>query len=245
MIITSLSNNYIERVKKLLQKKYRQEFNQFLVEGERLLSDAIRFNANISYIVVSEDYSGKIDTSLYNCVTVSRKVFDCICDTINSQGILAVVDKPQDTLCAPKGNCLILDCIQDPGNLGTILRTARATSFSEVYCINCVDEYSPKVLRSAMSAHFTSKIMSGSYEDVFRVVKSVCKVYCADMNGESVFNITPYSPFALALGNEGNGVSKYTKDNCDKIISLPMNNDMESLNVSVSAGILMYLLSNK
>ncbi|MCM1195266.1 MAG: RNA methyltransferase, partial [Firmicutes bacterium] len=122
----------------------------------------------------------------------------------------------------------------------TLLRTAVACGFSDVYAVNCVDIYSPKVLRSAMSAHFCLNLReSNSLAEVFDKLDELQIVAC-DMNGGSVFDFEFGNKIALVLGNEGNGLSDYTKANADAIVSLPMANSFESLNVAVAGSVIMY-----
>lgn len=240
-MIESLNNQTIAKARKLLQKKYRYEYRQYLIEGVKLVAEAVKFHQNINCVFSTEER--KIDS--YQTVTVSEKVIDSLSETVNNQGVVAVVDMPENLLTAPDGNCLILENLQDAGNMGTILRTAAACGYNQVYLVNCVDPYSPKVLRSAMSAHFILKIYQGDLDKIMQCLSNRCQILCADMDGENVFKTSVAHPHALIIGNEGNGISEKALSYCNKKISLPMENNLESLNAAVCAGILMYQLTNR
>ncbi|MBR2974219.1 MAG: RNA methyltransferase [Clostridia bacterium] len=244
MVITSNTNNQIALLRKLhTDKKYRVAEGKYCIEGERLVKEAIRFGKQILAIYVAESAQGKFafDT---NCptVVVADNVFASISQTVNSQGVIAVVALPTANLCAPQGKCLIVENLQDPGNLGTLLRTAVATGYNDVYLCNSTDVYAPKVIRSAMSAHFALNLHFGTISQVFDVVSPVCQIVCADMDGTNVFDFVATKPVALVLGNEGNGLTQFAKQNCHNVVSLPMKNNLESLNVAVAGSVLMYLL---
>ncbi|MEG1527660.1 MAG: RNA methyltransferase [Clostridia bacterium] len=240
-MIESKNNQIISFTRKLLQKKYRKESGLYLVEGRKLVEEAIRLNL-VEYIVTSSQTQIQFD----KVYTVADNVFSTLTDTINSQGVIAVVKMPTNDLCVPQSSCLILEKIQDAGNLGTIMRTAVATGYNDIFLIDCVDAYSPKVIRSASSAHFFTHIYSVDLETVYSLLHSTHKFICADMKGENIFNYTQSIPLhALIIGNEGNGISDKARQLSDLTLSLPMKNNLESLNAGVSAGVLMYILSNK
>lgn len=243
MLITSVNNPKISQVCKLSDKKFRRLSGLYVIEGERLVRDALKYGADVDAVFVKESLAEKFDFE--NQTLVSDKVFDKMSDTVSSQGVLAVVKKPQRVLCAPKGNCLVLDGLQDPGNVGTLIRTAAACGFTDVYAVSSVDVYSPKVLRSAMSAHFCVTVWQlDSMENLFEVLKD-CVTVAADMNGENVFETDFPEKVALILGNEGNGLSDFTRQRAEKCVSLPMSNDFESLNVAVAGSVIMYRIYQK
>ncbi|MDE7454994.1 MAG: 23S rRNA (guanosine(2251)-2'-O)-methyltransferase RlmB, partial [Clostridia bacterium] len=152
MVITSPDNAKVIEVTKLLDKKYRKKSGRYIIEGARLVADAFKYGADIVSVFVSESLQNNFNYD--NQIVVCDKVFAKMSDTVTSQGVLAVVNKQQGRITSFSGNSLILDGLQDPGNVGTLLRTAVACNFTNIYAVNCVDIYSPKVLRSAMSAHF-------------------------------------------------------------------------------------------
>ena len=238
MIITSAENPKIAEVKKLTEKKFRKSTGLYLIEGERLVRDAMRYGAEITEIFVKESAINKF--SFANQIEVADKVFMKISDTVSSQGVVAVVKKREIDLTPPQGNCLILDGLQDPGNVGTLLRTAAACGFTDVYAVDTVDLYSPKVLRSAMSAHFCARLHEhNNLQTVFELLDGY-EVVAADMGGKNLFETTFKRKVALILGNEGNGISEVSKNRADTVVALPMKNDVESLNVAVAGSVIMY-----
>ncbi len=243
MVITSCDNAKVAEVVKLGDKKYRKISGRYVIEGARLVADAFKYGADIVSVFVAEStadnyaYDGK--------VVVSDKVFAKMSDTVTSQGILAVAAKKTSSIMTSNGNCVVLDGVQDPGNVGTLLRTAAACGFTDIYAANSADLYSPKVLRSAMSAHFCLNMHEcASIEQAFQLLNGVEIIAC-DMHGENVFNRQFGSYSALVLGNEGNGLSTYSKCNADSIVSLPMVNNFESLNVGVAGSVIMYQIFSK
>lgn len=237
MTITSADNSKIVQTTKLLDKKYRKAMGLYIVEGERLLLDAVKYGAKIRDVFVAESCAEKYNFD--GQIVVADKIFAKMCDTVNTQGVLAVVEKPNTTCKAPTGNCLILDGLQDPGNVGTLIRTAAACGFTDVFAVNCVDVYSPKVLRAAMSAHFCVNIATfDSLQQAFELCN--CQIIAADMRGENVFSAHFENNVALVLGNEGNGLSDMSRQRADLTVALPMRNGFESLNVAVAGSVIMY-----
>ena len=239
MVITSLDNAKIVEVAKLADKKYRRLTGQYVIEGARLISDALKHGAKLVAVYVRESNAG--DYNFVDQTVVSDRVFAKMCDTVNSQGVLAVVErKSTEDLTKPTGNCLVLDGLQDPGNVGTLIRTAVACGFTDIYAVNSVDLYSPKVLRSAMSAHFCVKLHElDSIEQAFELLNGVQTV-SAHMGGANVFSTKFAKRVALILGNEGNGLSDYSLKHAAKTVALPMENGFESLNVAVAGSVIMY-----
>ena len=238
MVITSPDNSKIIEVAKLSDKKYRKLTNRYVIEGARLVSDAIKHGAHIAAVYVRESNAQEFDFD--NQTVVSDRVFAKMCETVNSQGVLAVVEKRESELTKPEGNCLVLDGLQDPGNVGTLIRTATACGFTDIYAVNSVDLYSPKVIRSAMSAHFCVKLHElDSIEQAFSLLKGVQTV-SAHMGGTNVFSEHFSKRVALILGNEGNGLSDYSLTHSSKTVALPMENGFESLNVAVAGSVIMY-----
>ncbi len=243
MVITSLDNAKIVEVSKLFDKKNRKQSGRYVIEGVRLIDDAIKYGANIVSVFVKESVADKYDYA--GKVVVADRVFAKICDTVNNQGVVAVAEKSREDNLLPVGNVLVFDGLQDPGNVGTLLRTAVACGFTDVYAVNTVDMYSPKVLRSAMSAHYCIKLHEcNSLEQVFEYLKELEIVAC-DMVGDNIFETQFCKNVALVLGNEGNGLSEYSRRNTMRTVSLPMANSFESLNVAVAGSVIMYQIYSK
>lgn len=243
-LLTSTANCKVKEVKKLNLKKYRDSENLYIAEGVNIICDMPLDIAVDSFFVTEKVYQksiSKIDKFGAKIYLVSDNVMSAISDTDSPSGLLAVINKPiQKNL---SGNCLVLDGISDPGNIGTIIRTASGAGYNDIITINCVDVYSPKVVRSTMGGIFRTNIIDANYESLNELLKDYTKI-SADMSGDNVFDYIPKNKIALFLGNEAHGVSKYLQDLSDITLSLPMFSGQESLNVGVAGGILMYVLNN-
>lgn len=239
MLISSKANPTVKHVSSLTEKKFRKEFGEFLVEGIKAVDECISSGAEVVQIICSENLEDKYP----NATVVTEQVFDYLSTEKTPQGVIAVVKIPQNKLVAPVGGCLLLDRIQDPGNIGTIIRTANAAGYKDIYLINCVDPFSPKAVRASMGGIFYVNLHFGTYEEVFGVLKDV-KIITADMDGEDVFKFETPQNYCLCIGNEGNGVSEEVVSHSDYTVKVPMRETCESLNAAVSAGIIMYALKN-
>ena len=237
MIITSKSNPIIKATAALADKKFRKLYNQYIVEGIKPVKECIDAGCRIDRIICVEG----LEKDFEGATVVCESVFKSISSEKTPQGVLAVVKIPQFELNLPKKPCLLLDCVQDPGNLGTVIRTANAAGYEEIYLINCTDPYSPKAVRASMSGIFFVKIYQGTREKVLEVLNGIPLV-CADMNGENIFEFKSPEFFCLCIGNEGSGISNEIKKIASYTVKIPMRSTCESLNAAVSAGIAMYAL---
>ena len=239
MLITSKSNPIIKAISALADKKFRKQYNQYIVEGIKPVKECIEAGCEIERIICVEGLDG-----FEGATVVSESVFKNISSEKTPQGVLAVVKIPQSTIKPPTKPCLLLDCLQDPGNLGTVIRTANAAGYDEIYMINCTDPYSPKAVRASMSGIFFVNIYQGTRDEILDALKGVPLV-CADMNGENIFEYNPPESFCLCIGNEGSGISNEIKEKASYTVKIPMRSTCESLNAAVSAGIAMYALRKK
>ena len=237
MLITSKSNPIIKSVSALSDKKFRKLYNQYVVEGIKPVRECIEAGCQVDRIICVEE----LESSFEGATVVSDSVFKSISSEKTPQGVLAVVKIPQSILKSPEKSCLLLDCLQDPGNLGTVIRTANAAGYDEIYLINCTDPYSPKAVRSSMSGIFFVNIYQGTREEILGALKGV-PLICADMDGDNIFEFNPPEKFCLCIGNEGSGISNEIKSKASHTVSIPMRSSCESLNAAVSAGIAMYAL---
>lgn len=240
MIITSKSNPTIKEIIKLNDKKYRREEGLYLVEGTKPVNECIAAGCSVEKIVCTE----KLSSNYNKPVVVSEDVFGAISSEKTPQGVIAVVKTPQNSIKSPQNSCILLDRLQDPGNLGTIIRTANAAGYKEIYLINCTDPYSPKAVRASMSGIFFTEVYQGSEEEILKVLKGVSLI-SADMYGENIFGFEPPSKFCLCIGNEGSGLSDVIKSGSNYKVRIPMTETCESLNAAVSAGIAMYVLKER
>jgi TrmH family RNA methyltransferase len=144
---------------------------------------------------------------------------------------------------APTGSCLFLDGVSDPGNLGTIIRTMACAGIKDLYLLDQgADAFSPKAVRSSMSGIYNVNIRVGTREEILNAIN--LPIIVADMGGENLFSTKIEGDFCLVIGNEAHGVSEMVRQKADKVVSIPMQKGMESLNAGVSAGILIYVIKN-
>ena len=242
MIITSLNNPTIKEISKLKNKKYRDLTNTYLVEGEHLVEEAYKNNI-LTKIILLEDTICNYDIEkIYITKEVMKKLTEL--DTPNK--IIGIVKKNTPL---PIGNkILILDNIQDPGNLGTIIRSSVAFDIDTIVLSpNTVDIYNPKVIRSTQGMIFYTNIITLELKEFINEIKTKnYTIFGTNVrNGKNIKEITLPEKFALVLGNEGQGVSKEIESLCDDNIYIKMSSKCESLNVSVATSILLYEVYNK
>lgn len=240
-MITSKQNAFIKEIRSLADKKFRDELQLYLLEGTKIVKEAIKAGLSIKAVVGTEKALSLVDTSSIRTEVVSDEVFKSISSEVTPQGVIAIVRKPNLNLAIPKGNCLLLDGVSDPANMGAIVRTAAASGYNDVYLtLDCADAYSPKAVRSSMSGIFRINVYRADIDEILSVLKMPLVI--ADMLGENVFSKKITEKFCLVIGNEGRGVSQKLKSVAAQTVSIPMQNGVESLNAAVSAGILMYNL---
>ncbi len=238
MIITSKSNPKVKELRALGDKKFRKEYGVYLVEGVKMAAECIAAGCEVTGIYCTEDNAAKFS----GATVLSREVFEWVSDEKTPQGVLVTVKIPDCAVTPPAGSCILLDGLQDPGNVGTIIRTANAAGFGEIYMINCADPFSPKCVRASMSGVFFTRIMQGSADEVLSALKGT-PIVCADMDGQDVYSFNPPEKFCLCIGSEGSGISSAVRSAAQYTVRIPMRATCESLNAAVSAGILMYILN--
>ena len=233
MVITSKDNEIVKHIRKLRDKKARDEFNEFVIEGTKMIEEAVREKAKIKMVIVCEEANqGPIQKDvLYKIakekvIYVNDKVFKSFSDVTTPQGILAVVEKNnQKEIDFSKNLYLILDNIQDPGNMGTILRTADSIALTQIIVPKGnADSYNPKVVRSSMGAIFRVNVIE--VEDLSKAIKELKKhkiqILVTDLATNNTIYDVNYKKSAIVIGNEGNGVSKEILELADKKIKIPM-----------------------
>ncbi len=251
--ITSKDNETIKEIKKLNEKKYRDQKNQYIIEGIKMVSEAIEENAKINKIIICEDCTKNecinqellYKISKYNLIYVTEKVFASITNVSSPQGILAVIENPKNVkpIDYKEEIIVILDGIQDPGNMGTILRTLDSANIKQVIISkNTTDPYNPKVVRSTMGAIFRVNIIR--VEDLNKTIKEIkknkFKLVCTSLQTDKSMYDLDYKQKAIVIGNEANGVSQEVQELADEKIKIPMLGKTESLNASVATGIIIY-----
>ena len=242
MIILSRQNPLVKGLASLKEKKGRRRTGTFLVEGHKMVREAIACGMDVVRLILREDYAG--ETYGLPAVRLGHDAFAAVCDEKTPQGIAAEVTIPLRSVQPPQGRCLLLDGLQDPANVGAIIRTAVAAGYEDVYLAGCADPFSPKSVRASMSGVFFARIMQGTQEEILSVIAGM-PVIAADMGGEDVFSYAAPEKFCLAVGSEGNGLSELVRSRADVTVRIPMDARTESLNAAVSAGILMYALRTK
>lgn len=240
MQITSKSNPKIKELFKLnADRKYREDAGLFVAEGIKPVAEGIKAGV-VREIFCTPEHGERFPEA----TVLSENVFSYVSSEKTPQGVMATVQIPATKPVKPQNSCLLLDRIQDPGNLGTIIRTANAAGFNEIYLINCTDPFSPKCVRASMSGIYFVKLYCGNAQETLSVLNGVPLV-CGALEGENIFKFNPPEKFCLCIGNEGNGLSREILNTAEYKINIPMKETCESLNAAVSAGIAMYLLKNK
>ena len=242
MIILSRQNPLVKELASLKEKKGRRRTGTFLVEGHKMVREAVASGMDVVRLILREDYAG--ETYGLPAVLLGQDAFAAVCDEKTPQGIAAEVAIPLRSVQPPQGRCLLLDGLQDPANVGAIIRTAVAAGYEDVYLAGCADPFSPKSVRASMSGVFFARIMQGTQEEILSAIAGM-PVIAADMGGEDVFSYAAPEMFCLAVGSEGSGLSALVRSRADVTVRIPMDARTESLNAAVSAGILMYALRTK
>ncbi len=243
MVITSLQNQTIKSIMALKDKKGRFEQKAYLVEGLKMVKEAIALCQPIKLIIGLKEIVETISGFNGEIIYADNKVLNKISDCESCQGVFAVIEQADNNFSLPTDNCVLLDRVRDPGNLGTIIRTSVAVGIKRIYLRDCADAYSPKVVRSTMSGLYSVELIKINDEQTDILAKSIPFI-SADMNGENVFSYKSDANFCLCMGNEANGLSEKVKALTKKYISIPMKNGIESLNVGVAYGIIIYNLIN-
>jgi TrmH family RNA methyltransferase len=249
-MITSTQNSKIKFVRALMGRaKDRREANAFVVEGVRLIDEAAISNWRFQFVLYDESISER-GKSLVESLTskdidvemVSENLMKSLSETETPQGILAVLNYSRLPIPDPLNFLLIPDQIRDPGNLGTLLRTAAATGVQAVLSPpETTDAFAPKVVRAGMGAHFQLPIQSMLWEEIEQICKSASlQIYLADMNGKSCWETDLLQPLALIIGGEAEGASDEARKLANEQISIPMVGNVESLNAGVAGSVLMF-----
>jgi RNA methyltransferase, TrmH family len=250
-IIESKDNSLIKEVKKLSKKKYRVESRQFIIEGFRFVEEALKSSFEVPYIFISENALDKYrdfgiekliqNNTKINCIKAS--LLKELCNTENPQGILAVVNNKKVNITNKEGFYVLVDKVQDPGNMGTIIRSAHASgALGVIVTKGTVDVYNDKTLRSTMGSIFNIPIIE---DDSFKIIKDLknngFKIIVSSLDTENNFyDVDLTGKVVICVGNEGSGISKELYELNDEKVKIPMPGGAESLNAAVAASIMMY-----
>ena len=267
--ISSKDNSLIKHIKRLKEKKYRDEYGEFIVEGLKVINEAIQEKADIRHIVVCDgcDNSEMIESHLkyemarLDFIYVPQNIFKMISDVENPQGVLAVIGKIKtnrddnkeagqtsktlktSSIDLNEDIILALDDIQDPGNLGTILRTADSVGLNQILVSKgTADAYNPKVVRSTMGAIFRVNVIEcDNLKETLKELQSEdYKVMTTSLKAKKSIYEVDYKKKIIVIGNEANGVSKEILNLADEKVIIPMLGKTESLNASVATGVILY-----
>lgn len=249
-MITSNQNPKLKLVRSLMGRaKERREANAFVVEGVRLTEEALASGWSLQFVLYSDGLTERgrnlVNVLLARRIDVEEVAGDLLqklSDTETPQGILAVLEFGQLPLPGSPDFLLIPDQVRDPGNLGTLLRSAAATGVQAVLLPpDTTDAFAPKVLRSAMGAHFRIPIHAVTWEQIEQVCKGTkLQMALADMDGISCWQTDLRQPLALVIGGEAEGASEEARKLADRRISIPMAAGMESLNAGIAGSVLMF-----
>lgn len=255
-IIKSKDNDKIKYTKSLLKTKGRNKEKKFIIEGYRILTLALECDAKLEYVFINEDFEKKqehrdflieLENKGIKVYKTLNKIFSDMVDTENTQGILAVLEyKKRDLVNNINQDdkfVLILDRIQDPGNMGTIIRTADSAGVDAVILLKgCVDIYNPKVIRATMGSIFDMNIIHATQDDAVNFLKSNdFNIVSSYLQTDNYYHETTYDgKIALVIGNEANGINDELIAQSDKLVKIPIYGNAESLNAAISAAVLMY-----
>ncbi|MBO3446185.1 RNA methyltransferase [Clostridium sp. CCUG 7971] len=256
IMITAKDNDKVKYTKSLLKSKNRNKESKFIIEGYRILTLAIDCRADLDYVFINEDFENKEEHVKFldilkdkNIKTykTTNKIFNELVDTESTQGILGVVNfKPKNIETSLKDEnrfVLILDRIQDPGNMGTIIRTADAAGVDAIIALKgCVDIYNPKVIRSTMGSIFDMNIIHATQDEALRLLKlKSFDIVSSYLDTNNFYNEIEYNyKVALVIGNEANGINSELVSKSDTLVKIPIYGKAESLNAAISSAILMY-----
>ena len=251
-MISSKDNTIIKHIKQLKEKKYRDKNGEYIVEGIKLIKEAVQENAEIKHIVVCDGCDNseiieshlKYEMSRLDFIYVPQNIFKIISDVENPQGVLAVIGKKNNEIIDTSEDLILaLDDIQDPGNLGTILRTADSVGLKQILVSKgTADIYNPKVVRSTMGAIFRINVVEcdNLKESLRKMKNNEYKIMITSLKAKNSIYNTDYKKKIIVIGNEANGVSKEIQSIADEKVIIPMLGKTESLNASVATGVILY-----
>ena len=251
-IITSADNSLIKKFRSLSVKKYREQFGLCLLEGEKVVLEALKIHGVVENLIIPQAHEDTYSELIkcYDSITiiVSDDVYKSLAFANTPQGIMAVIKINKSKPINLSSRIVVLDRLQDPGNMGTIIRSGVASGHLEFILVDSVDPYNDKTIRSASGTIFYPNFTRMKPSEFLKfALDNKLNLLVADMDGEDIYNekCVIASPYALVIGNEGQGVGDEILSLPHKTVSIPMDSKVESLNAGVSASILMFELKNK
>ena len=240
--ITSRKNPLLQQVRKLLtSRKEREKASLFVADGTKLLEEAVKYYPGLHTVILSDGVDAEIPDGV-RVVRVPGDVMASISPMEAPQGALFLCRLPEKTAFVPRAGMLLLDGIQDPGNIGTILRTADALEIPVVLLEGCADPYSHKVVRASMGAVFRTDVVQSTWEEVHAACKAAEIPVAVTALSDCAKDIrqADLTKMAVVIGSEGRGVRKEVLENADHELIIPMNPRCESLNAGIAAAITMW-----
>ena len=240
-IITSISNSHVQALRALYTKKGRDGAGMYVLEGVNIVKD-IPSNLGVAAYYVAASKYDELQFVLKDksaaVYVLEDELLRRVVDTVTPSGVVAVLPKPDlGEGWQEADRLLVLDGVADPGNVGTILRTAIAAGYEDVLLIGGADPYSPKVTRASMGAIYRLRVYAVGAVDPANIRGTV---YLLDMEGDPISEMSPAEPFALVVGSEAAGATAAMRARADRVVSIPMSGGIESLNAAVAAAIGMY-----
>ncbi len=227
-----------------LKKQKRENGSLLFLDNVKIIKDAVKNGLKPKLLLVENEELAFLD----GCETykVDRKTIEMLSDTKTPQGVVCLLEYNQHIVEKPNTNFLVLDRLQDPGNVGSLIRTACACGFESVFLVDSVNTTNPKLVRSSVGTIFQNKVYSITMEEFKSLVlKWNMELVMADMDGENVFEMDFAENVGLVVGNEGQGVSDEMAKLCKFSTKIPMKEGVESLNAAVSGSIIMYQIAKK
>ena len=240
--ITARKNPLIQQVRKLVSsRKEREASGLFVADGVKLLGEAVRWWKELDTVILSDGVEAEIPEGV-RLIRVPQEIMEYISPMSTPQGALFLCRLPEKKAFQPQAGMLLLDGIQDPGNLGTILRTADALQIPVVLLEGCADPYGHKVVRASMGAVFRTEVIQASWEQVSAACKEANIPVAVTALSDTAEDIrtAALGTMAVVIGSEGQGVRKEILVNADKQLIIPMNERCESLNAAIAAAIVMW-----
>ncbi len=248
-IIKSLQNEQIKCYARLKEKKYRDETGLFIVEGDHLVRMAIEAGCLTTLLVAEEELENYLDIiDEDKTIVVTESIVNKLSFTKTPQNIIGIAK--QNIIDKKNVNkILVLDTLQDPGNVGTLIRSALAFNYDKIYVSeSTVDIYNEKVVRASQGAIFKINIVKKELNEIYRILKqNDYYIIVTSLTNNSIYleEVEKKEKFAIVLGNEGNGVSEVSLKNASSVVKIRMNDEIDSLNVAVAGSIAMYNLGGK
>lgn len=242
-VITSKTNKKYSKYKSLNDKKFRQKHGLYKVESYKMIQEAIKSDLVIEEIIISEE--SKYLDLFENAFVITEELFSELTDMVNSDGVIGIIQEPEPGKASLGERVLCLDKIMDPGNMGTIIRSAEAFGYKDILLMpGCVDIYNPKTLRASMGSVYRLEIREIDEEGILELKKQSYKLISSSLEKSiDIRDIKLNSKYILVIGSESHGISKFFQESSDVFVKIPMQGQVESLNAGVASSILMYELS--